>query len=138
MLLFVLAISLWGAPQDQPSFQACLADDPGTVGTTVCYGDDLERKKTEHYAVLARIDRKLEVLPAEGAVRPDEARRALGEAQRLWTAFVDADCTAGQALFGEGNAFALARLACEAEHVEARTVELVTFEDTYLMAGPLP
>ena len=136
MLLFAFAIALSAVPQDSSDLQVCLEDPPGLVGTTVCYGDHLERAKAAQEALLARIHRKLDLLPADGGVNPAEARRALGEAQRSWTAFVDADCTAGEALFGEGNAFNLARLGCEIDHVEARTAQLLVFEDSYLWSPP--
>lgn len=131
MLLLAVLMSLSATEPGQTDLGACLSENGGMLGSTICYGDDLERKRAEQQAILLRIDQKLQALPADG-VRPDEARRELAEAQRHWSEFVDADCMAGEALFGEGNAFNLSRLACDAEHVQTRTAQLLAFEETYL------
>lgn len=132
MLLLAFLVSMAAAPQDEPDLQACLTEDSGMLGMLQCYDDDLGRQRAALAAVLARIDSKLERWPATLGVRPAEARRALNQAQALWAESADADCLAGEALFGEGNAFALDRLECDSRHVEARIAELLAFEQAYL------
>lgn len=132
MLLLAILASLATAPQDEPNLQACLTENSGMLGTLQCNDEDLGRQRAALAAVLARIDGKLERWPATLGVRPDQARRALNQAQALWAESADQDCLAGEALFGEGNAFALDRLDCDRRHIEARIAELLAFEQAYL------
>ncbi|HWW12766.1 MAG TPA: lysozyme inhibitor LprI family protein [Brevundimonas sp.] len=112
--------------------QGACADVGGQLEMTGCYADVRDRAKAEQGVILARINRALDALPAENDVEPREAKLAFNEAQTHWSAFAIADCGAGEALFGDGGAFALDSLDCEITHLEARNRQLLDFESRYL------
>lgn len=129
MLLFAALLSA-GVLAGQDTQSPC-ADAGGHLETVACYGEWREQAETEQRTILARINQRLDRLPAEGGVDPREAKLALSDAQTHWTAFVAADCGAGEALFGEGNAFALDSLDCEISHFQDRNRQLTDFEARY-------
>ena len=130
MLLLAVLLSV-GALAGQDADLDC-ENIGGLLETVECYGQWRDRAQAEQQAILSRIDQALARLSPEHGTEPQIARQALTEAQGLWTSFVEADCAAGEALFGEGNAFALDALDCEITHIEARNQQLVIFEEKYI------
>ncbi|WP_291838226.1 lysozyme inhibitor LprI family protein [Brevundimonas sp.] len=128
LLAILLSVGVFAVqdPQD-----AC-ADVGGQLEMTSCYADVRDRAKAEQGVILSRINRALDALPADHGVEPREAKRAFSEAQSHWNAFATADCGAGEALFGDGGAFALDSLDCEITHLEDRNRQLRDFESRYL------
>lgn len=127
MLLLAVLLTL-GA---QDPLDAC-ADVGGHLETVACYGEARERIEAEQGTILARINRSLDGLTTEYGAEPETAKRSLADAQTRWKAFVDADCAVGEALFGDGNAFALDALDCEIAHFEDRNRQLLALEARYL------
>lgn len=110
------------------------ANPNGLLETVECYDRRREQAQAEQQIILRRIDQALARLSPEHGAEPQKAKALLTDAQALWTSFVEADCEAGEALFGDGNAFALDALDCEIRHIEARNQSLLTFEERYLGA----
>ena len=104
----------------------------GLLETVECYDQRRDQAQSEQQLIFARIDQALARLSPQHGSEPQKARASLSEAQALWTAFVEADCEAGEALFGDGNAFALDALDCKIAHIEARNRSLLAFEERYL------
>lgn len=127
MMAIVLASVLAGQDADRD----CARPD-GLLETVECYDQRREQAQAEQQLILARIDQALARSSAEHGAEPQRARASLTEAQALWSSFVEADCAAGEALFGDGNAFALEALDCEITHIEARNRSLLAFEEKYL------
>ena len=123
-LLSVLAVAGQEPPRD-------CARPNGHLETVACYGERREQVEADQRVILSRINARLDQLPAGGGVNPQQAKQSLGRAQALWTEFVAADCRTGEALFGEGNAFALDSLDCEIAHFEDRNRQLAAFEARY-------
>jgi uncharacterized protein YecT (DUF1311 family) len=128
MLLFAALLSAGVIAGQEPS--PC-QDAGGHLETVACYGEWREQAEAEQRTILSRINRRLDGLAAENGVDPREAKRSLADAQTHWTAFVAADCGAGEALFGDGNAFALDSLDCEISHFQDRSRQLTDFEARY-------
>ncbi|MFC7378814.1 lysozyme inhibitor LprI family protein [Brevundimonas sp. GCM10030266] len=124
VLLSVVAVAGQEPPRD-------CARPSGHLETVACYGERREQVEADQRAVLSRINQWLDRLPAEGGVNPQQAKQSLDQAQTHWAAFVAADCRAGEALFGEGNAFALDSLDCEITHYQDRNRQLAAFEARY-------
>jgi uncharacterized protein YecT (DUF1311 family) len=130
MLLFAVLLSAGTiAGQEPPNI---CENAGGHLETVACYGEWREQAETEQRAILSRINQRLDRLPADGGVDPREAKLSLSDAQTHWVAFVAADCGAGEALFGDGNAFALDSLDCEISHYQDRNRQLTDFEARYL------
>lgn len=127
MLLFAVLLTL----SAQDPLDAC-ADIGGNLETVTCYGEAREQIEAEQGTILARINRSLDGLTTEYGAEPETAKRSLADAQTRWEAFVDADCAVGEALFGDGNAFALDALDCEIAHFEDRNRQLLALEARYL------
>lgn len=130
MLLMAVLLSA-GALAGQDADLDC-ENIGGLLETVECYGQWRDEAKTEQRAILTRIDQALARLSHEHGTEPQKARQALTDAQGFWTSFVETDCGAGEALFGEGNAFALDALDCEINHIEARNQQLLIFEERYI------
>lgn len=130
MLLFAALLSASAIAGQEPEINCENAG--GHLETVACYGEWREQAEAEQRAILSRINQRLDRLPAEGGVDPREAKQSLSSAQTHWAAFVAADCGAGEALFGDGNAFALDSLDCEIGHYQDRNRQLTEFEDRYL------
>lgn len=128
-MLFAVLMSVVAVAGQEPP-RDC-ARPNGHLETVACYGERREQVEAEQRAILARIDHRLAGLPAEGGVDPQQAKRSLDQAQTHWAAFVAADCRAGEALFGDGNAFALDSLDCEISHYQDRNRQLAAFEARY-------
>lgn len=128
MMAIVLSASVLAG---QDADRDCARPD-GLLETVECYDQRRDQAQSEQRRILARIDQTLARRSPEHGAEPQTARASLNEAQALWSSFVEADCAAGEALFGDGNAFALDALDCEITHIEARTQSLLTFEEKYL------
>lgn len=130
MLLIAMLLSA-GVLAGQEADPDC-ANPSGLLETVECYGQWRDRARAEQQAILSRIDQGLMRQSPEHGTEPAKARQSLTQAQASWGAFVEADCEAGEALFGEGNAFALDALDCEITHIEARNQQLLSFEEKYI------
>ncbi|MDQ8029241.1 MAG: lysozyme inhibitor LprI family protein [Brevundimonas sp.] len=129
MWLFAVLLSAGAVAGQEPPRDCARAD--GHLETVACYGEWRAQVEAEQQAILSRIDARLDQRPAEGGVDPQQAKQSLAQAQTHWAAFVAADCRAGEALFGAGNAFALDSLDCEIAHYQARNRQLEAFETRY-------
>lgn len=128
-MLFAVLLSVAAVAGQEPP-RDC-ARPNGHLETVACYGERREQVEAEQRAILSRIDHWLDGAPAEGGVNPQQAKQSLDRAQARWAEFVAADCGAGEALFGEGNAFALDSLDCEITHYQDRNRQLAAFEARY-------
>jgi uncharacterized protein YecT (DUF1311 family) len=129
MWLFAVLLSAGTVAGQEPP-RDCTRPD-GHLETVACYGERRAQVEADQGVILSRIDQRLAGVSTEGGVDPQQAKQSLDQAQTHWTAFVAADCRAGEALFGEGNAFALDSLDCEIAHYEDRNRQLVAFEARY-------
>lgn len=130
MLLLPALLSI-GILAGQDSDPSC-SEPVGLLETVECYGLRRDDAEDRQQAILSRIDRALSGLTPERGIEPARARQSLDRAQASWAAFVEADCAAGEALFGEGNAFALDALDCEISHIETRNGQLQALEEKYI------
>ena len=130
MLLIAMLLSA-GVLAGQDADPDC-ANPSGLLETVECYGQWRDRALAAQQAMLSRIDQALGMLSPKNGTEPAKARQFLTEAQASWGDFVEADCAAGEVLFGAGNAFALDALDCEITHIEARNQQLLSFEEKYI------
>lgn len=128
LVAVLLSVGVLASQEVEPD----CANPNGLLETVECYDQRRDQAQAVQQVILARIDQALSGLSPEHGAEPQKARASLTEAQALWTAFVEADCEAGEALFGDGNAFALDALDCQITHIEARSRSLLAFEERYL------
>jgi hypothetical protein len=126
-----------GPAMDDPAWLAqCVkkaeAEGEGTtLGWGHCMVDHREALKAAQVRLVARIGKALEGKGPAGTDYP-RAAASFSEAQRHWTAFVDADCGIVDDVFGYGTAQGLAGEDCVIAHYQRRNEELRELETNYL------
>lgn len=132
-IVLVLGAIIGQTPPQDPC-----ADPDGQLGIAMCYGARRDQVEAEQNLILTRIYRALETATTEYGAKPADARQALDLAQTHWQAFAGEDCAVREAMFGNGNAFALDALDCEIAHFEDRNAQLRELESLYSHAEPVP
>ncbi len=107
------------------------AEGEGTkFGWGHCMVDHREALKAAQARIAARIGNALEGKGPAGTDYP-RAAASFAEAQRHWTAFVEADCGIIDDVFGYGTAQGLAGEDCVIAHYQRRNEELRDLEKAY-------
>lgn len=111
--------------------QAQDAGEGGTLGWGHCMVEHRDALKTAQGRLAAEIGTSLAGKGPDGTDYKAAAAE-FGEAQRHWKAFVDADCTLVDDVFGTGTAQGLAGEDCVIAHYAARNAQLRKFRNDYL------
>jgi uncharacterized protein YecT (DUF1311 family) len=122
-LLMSAAFSQSHAKFDQ-AFSRCMkANDQGSLGTSHCYGDQLNRLEIHQKSLIQKLETRFKSPKTEG-MRYDEALIELKKSQNAWIEFVRADCFLGDSIFGIGNAARFEIMHCHIDHYFVRNSRL--------------